>query len=333
MVVHENPISGFDNRPVPHKAKVYPQPANPDLPRCYSLSLWVGSRGSGKTFKLVKLIKMYETEGLYYKGRLRDQRVILCCPTADANPVYTALKHLDLEDIHTNYTDQKLQEILDSVKHEKEESEKYQRRLKVWRRFVACKKTDNMSPDDLLELHGMGFEPPEKPRYPNGPAVTHLICDDLQGSSLFKSGLNPFVNLCLKNRHLGINVYIACQQIKGCNKSIRSNVSLFCLFRYGNQKMVQEDVYPEVSGLVTPEQFLELYEHATQNPHDALVIDFSMPRERRFKLNFEKVLTLENLTAPNDKPCLSATPTSSGSLKSAKQSKQPKQSIRTSTGI
>ncbi|KAK9817090.1 hypothetical protein WJX72_009443 [[Myrmecia] bisecta] len=287
-------IPGWDDKPVPHKANKYPQPRDPDAPRNFSLSLWIGSRGSGKTMKAAMLLKKLEQTGVTFEGRTVDQRIILLSPTADANPVFTVLKNLAPEDVHPEFTEGKLKEIVEDIEHEKEESLLYQRRLKLWKRVIRMKDPDSMlTPEEVNELKAMNWDAPKKPKFPNGPAVNHLVCDDLVGSSIFKQGRNPFVTLCLKNRHLGINVMIMTQSLRCVNKAIRLNASLLVVFRYGNVKTVEDDIYEEVSGRLTPEQFMELYEHATQDPHSALVIDFSQPRDRVFKQNFDHVLRLD----------------------------------------
>ncbi|KAK9812719.1 hypothetical protein WJX72_002585 [[Myrmecia] bisecta] len=228
----------------------------------------------------------------------KSTKIILLSPTSSANPVFNALKHLDPEDIYKEYTDKNLAQIVASVEFEKEESLKYQSRLKLWQRCLKMKEADGLNPEELMELEEMGWEPPKKLRFPNGPAVNYLVCDDLVGSALFKQGKNPFVTLVRKNRHLSINIMIACQSLRAVNKAIQLNASLLCIFRYGNKKTVEQDIYEEVSGKLTPEQFLELYEHATEEDHDALVIDFSQPKNKMFKRNFDTVLKLEGVIKP-----------------------------------
>ena len=57
--------------------------------------------------------------------------------------------------------------------------------------------------------------------------------------------------------------------------------------------MVLEKLYEEVSNLLTEKQFEDLYKHAINEAHDALVIDThpKTERDKRFKKNFNVVLT------------------------------------------
>ena len=61
--------------------------------------------------------------------------------------------------------------------------------------------------------------------------------------------------------------------------------------KFANKKMVLDDIYPVVSAYVTPEKLMELYEYATTEPHNALVID-GTGSKIIFKKNFDKILEL-----------------------------------------
>ena len=75
-------------------------------------------------------------------------------------------------------------------------------------------------------------------------------------------------------------------------KTIRLNSNLIVMFKFANKKMVLDDIYPVVSAYVTEEKLMELYEYATKEPHDALVID-GTGRKIVFKKNFDKLLQYE----------------------------------------
>ncbi len=294
MAVHETQLQNWDYT-LKFKPNSYPVPLEPSAPRLYFLGLFIGSRGSGKTHAIVKLIKQYERAGIASPEDANvkvAQRVILFAPTADANPVFTSLKHLSEEDTLTNYSDTKLVDVVTDIKHERDETAKYQKRLAVWKRFMRARKLDRMSHEDVQELELMNYEEPEKPKYPDG-CVNFMILDDLIGSAAFRStGKSALTNLALKNRHLGICLLIATQNLKALPKSIRTNASLFVVFRFANKKVVAEDLYEEVSNTLPLEDFEAIYDYATQDDHNCLVIDFSMPKEHRFKMNFDRVLTI-----------------------------------------
>jgi hypothetical protein len=72
-------------------------------------------------------------------------------------------------------------------------------------------------------------------------------------------------------------------------KTIRLNSNLIVLFKFANKQQVIEDIYAVVSAYVTPEKLMHLYEYATAEPHDALVID-GTGSKIVFKKNFNKLL-------------------------------------------
>ena len=78
--------------------------------------MFIGSKNSGKSYGLVKMIKNYEDKPIKdSKGNTLEMRTILFSPTgkSEANPIYTSLKSLDFEnDVIENYTDNKLIEKL-----------------------------------------------------------------------------------------------------------------------------------------------------------------------------------------------------------------------------
>ncbi len=72
-------------------------------------------------------------------------------------------------------------------------------------------------------------------------------------------------------------------------KTIRLNSNLIVLFKFANKQQVILDIHPTVSAYVTPEKLMELYEYATEKPHDSLVID-GTGSKIVFKKNFDKLL-------------------------------------------
>lgn len=295
MPITEQRINTWENVGLKFKRNKYPVPLEKSLPKMYFVSLFVGSRGSGKTYSIVKLLKQYERYGIVDAETSSKvaQRVVLFSPTVDANPVFTSLKHYDGADSITNYTDDKLLEVIENVKQEREETLEFQRRMKLYKKFLRVESIDELDYQELMDLELMNFDPPPEPKYPNG-CVNFFILDDLVGSSAFKStGKSALTNLVLKNRHLGINIMIATQNLKAIPKSIRTNTSLFVIFKYANKKVITDDLYEEVSNTLKLNEFEEVFEYATRDDHDCLVIDFTQPKEERFKKNFDTVLTLQ----------------------------------------
>jgi hypothetical protein len=52
-----------------------------------------------------------------------------------------------------------------------------------------------------------------------------------------------------------------------------------------------DDLYPEISSIVSPEEFMALYTYATTDDHDCLVYDGKEKEKTdRFKVNFDVIL-------------------------------------------
>ena len=73
----------------PYKIKINkipePRSANEYLPPFYYNALFIGSTGSGKSYKFVELLKLYQRDGIYdYRGNKMGMRIILFSPTANS---------------------------------------------------------------------------------------------------------------------------------------------------------------------------------------------------------------------------------------------------------
>ncbi len=57
--VQEIQLNGLDNKPIKTTKKPPPRSINENLPPCYFTSIFIGSKGSGKTYSLIKLLKFH----------------------------------------------------------------------------------------------------------------------------------------------------------------------------------------------------------------------------------------------------------------------------------
>ena len=79
------------------------------------------------------------------------------------------------------------------------------------------------------------------------------------------------------------------------NNIIRNNIDIWAIYKFSNIKMILDKVYDEVSNILTEPQFEEAYRHATNEPHDCLVIDTHPETsiDKRLKRNFDTVIIVE----------------------------------------
>ena len=74
------------------------------------------------------------------------------------------------------------------------------------------------------------------------------------------------------------------QFIKGIPPIIRSNIRLFVIFKFANSQRVIDSIYPEVSAIVKEEEFTQLYEYATNEPHDAFVVIINNDIDKKYRI-------------------------------------------------
>ena len=296
-MIKEILIKNWNNNVVAHPKLIYPQCNDDGAPRNYFVALFVGARGSGKTYLLTKLLKTFEEKKCFKDGTEVPQRIILISPTAhsDSNQIFKSLSNLDWDvDVITEYSDDILKDKMEEVKAELLQSKEYKEYKRVWAKFKkeSVKKLTDEECELLMKYNFEAFEKIPAPKYPAGFLV-HWVIDDMIGSNIFKNGRSAFTNLVIRNRHLiPGNIIIATQAIMQIPKTIRLNANLIVLFKFANKKSVIEDIHPVVSAYVTEEKLMELYEYATAEPHDALVIDGTTSKIV-FKKNFNILLTFE----------------------------------------
>lgn len=296
MIV-EKKLEGFNNKLKFDKLN-YPQCSCGKCPRFYWNMMNIGSRGSGKTYTICQMIKHYEKHKIMKDGTEYKIRTHLISPTIQANEIYQSLDSLDMEkDAHDEYNDELLLSIIEDIKAEKKEYEKYLLYKEYYEKFMKTpeNKLEKLYDDQpeifqLLEEHEY-IHPKDFKHEP--PKVSIVILDDLLGSDAFtKKTKSVLVNAMIKNRHMGICFAVLVQSIKAVPKNIRLNCSVFQLASFKNKKVILEDIYDEVSNVIGLDEFEELYDFATDKPYGSLIIDTT--NGKRFLSNLDSELFLQN---------------------------------------
>ncbi len=83
------------------------------------------------------------------------------------------------------------------------------------------------------------------------------------------------------------------QYIKAIPPVLCRNMDIFVIFKFANIKSVTEQIYPEVSGVIKEEDFETIFEYATKERHNSLIID-QTAKKYIFKLNWDVGLHLTN---------------------------------------
>lgn len=279
-MIIEKIVDNIDNKPLLVKKKNVPQSTNTSLPLLFNTQLYIGSKGTGKSYKLTQLLKMYEKSKIRDEDGIEyDMRTILICPTASsgANEVYKMINSLDKEDIHLDYSDDLIIKIIDDIKAKQTEYEQYINYKKVYDKFSRIKDLEKMETNELELLEENDFMSIEMIR----PKITWIIFDDLIGLGAFnKKAKSVLSNLTIKHRHLKTNLIFTTQSYRQIPPVIRNNIDIYCIFKSGSYNEILNKIFEDISGYVNLNNFIELYEHATQEKNDCLtVINNSMDKK------------------------------------------------------
>ena len=276
-MIIEKPVANIDDKPIIIKKKNVPQSTNTSLPLLFNTQLYIGSKGTGKSYKLTQLLKYYEQskikddDGIEY-----DMRTILICPTASsgANEVYKILNSLDQDkDIHLDYTDDLVLQILDDIKAKSASYDNYLNYKKIYDKFKKAKNIDVLETEELQELEDHDFMSPRECYGDIKPVINWIIFDDLIGMGAFnKKAKSVLSNLTIKHRHLKTNLIFTTQSFKQIPPVIRTNIDIYCIFKSSSYKEILDKVFEDISGFVSLEDFIELYEHATDEKNDCLTL-------------------------------------------------------------
>lgn len=120
-----------------------------------------------------------------------------------------------------------------------------------------------------------------------------VIFDDLVGSSLFSGTRGSyFKGVNTRHRHYSASFIMVSQGYKEIPKTIRTNWTALIVFEIGNEKEV-EVIYEEWPMGLKKDDWLELYQYATNEDHSFLYINFQKPKRLRMMKNFTDYLFIE----------------------------------------
>lgn len=301
MNIKEVELEGFKDK-INNSKLDYPKSDNKNLFNLFFNFMAVASRGGGKTYSAVKIIKEFEKSKMISAQGEHKIRTILISPTYDANKnLWGNLKSLNENDIYESYSEATLQGIIDDIKGIIDEVDVYNKYLYYYDLVDKTPKNEiemllKSNPEISFILRKFNYETPTKVkkyfRYTTKP-ITFLLLDDIMGSSaLNRKSENLLKYWLIKNRHIFTSFFLLVQSIKSVPKDMRLNCNLFYLGKFSNKKAILTDLYEEVSSVLTENEFENLYDKAVNdNPHGALIIDLT-GNKKRFYNNLEKELII-----------------------------------------
>lgn len=117
-----------------------------------------------------------------------------------------------------------------------------------------------------------------------------IIFDDLVGSTLFAGSKGSyFKGVNTRHRHYSASFLMVSQGYKEVPKTIRTNWTGVITFFIGNEKEV-EVIYEEFPMGLKKDDWLEVYNFATDGDHSFLYINFQKPPRMRLMKNFTEYL-------------------------------------------
>lgn len=295
-MIIEVPISNVPKVNFQISKKPIPQSNNKNLPLMFNTQLYIGSKGRGKTHSLVSLLSLYEQSVISDGISDYKMRCFLIAPTAysTANSIYQSLKSLDKDDIYLEYSDEILQDIIDDIKKKSDDYQEYLNYKKIYDKFI--KNENRLTDEELEELDKFDFKEPNELFEEVKPYVNWIIFDDLVGTGSFTLKSKSLINnLTIKHRHLKCNLIFTTQGFKQIPPIIRNNIDIYVIFKSASHKEVLDKIFQDISGYLTYNDFKELYEYATEDNHDSLVlINNSIDKKGlEIRKNWDKKLLLK----------------------------------------
>lgn len=273
------------------------RPVPDGLPKIPFLAGVFGSRGAGKTTAMINLVRAYQKPGMQPGW----DHIIIFSPTASKDPKYRALEEqLSTKDTRVelieDFTLTKFQELLKYMDEETKSYESKKLAVEAYKKFKD-KNMDitKLKEDELLALYAYDFEPEGKIKnmYKHGRPSFCMVFDDLIGEKLVYSthGTNLVSKFALRHRHYNCTMIFLSQSWgNGIPRQIRHNLSLAVLFRV-NSGMLKKEVAAEMSSFISEEEFIQLWDEATEEHHNYFMIDFSAKPEHKFRKNLDEVFT------------------------------------------
>ena len=240
-----------------------------------------GSRGSGKTYSCIALMRHFEKKHYITK-------TFLLCPTRHSNDLYTNLKTLDEKDCFEdeNTFGVALHQILTTVQKEWND---YNAELEYKKVFLKAHR--NHLALTLREQNTLQFRQGEPPKNVQKPSHL-LIVDDAQGTDLYSNARRDLLtHIVIKHRHIPITITLLAQSWTGIPRVIRLNTTQFAVFKTGDKNQLKQ-IYDTFANTVEYDKFERMYKEAVSKPHGFLFIDTVPKKEyKRFRSGFNHYLS------------------------------------------
>ena len=235
------------------------------------LSVFVGARGSGKTYSCVAMVSHFEKKGYI-------TRTFLISPTMQSNEIFHNLETLDENDVceRVENFEHALTHVVQRVDFDWEQYKNNKNYYNIYKKYT---KQQHLTIKEEKILEEKEYALPEIPIQP----AHMLIVDDMQGSDIYSNHKKNDLmkHLSIKHRHIPLSICFLVQSWHGLPRVLRLNATHFALYKTGDKKQLQQ-IYENFGNLISYEEFVEMYKHATSVPHGFLFID-TVPKKEKYR--------------------------------------------------
>ena len=272
------------------KGTLKPPPLNPrkldirktpdHLPDLFFIGLISSSRGSGKSWKLLELMKMYDNADTF-------DTINFFCPTLNADPKYEMLNDFKAEvNTFDDYDDKVMEDLIKTQDNKIEKYHGEKDKLKIWKRWNRGVPLEQFTPLEVMYLNEHDFQQP-RTEFPLGEPSCIFIFDDLMGNTDLYGSQNrkgfDFKKFAIKHRHHRASLLFSTQAFKGgVPKGIRNNLSML-LLGANKSPAIKKEIADEVSAYVSRDDFVEMWDRATEDPYSFYMVDYEAPKDKKFR--------------------------------------------------
>lgn len=256
-----------------------PRPAPTGFPNKSFLALLYSSKGTGKTNTLVNILDEYNKHKFF-------QKVYLFSPTAKSDPKYQILENGNYQfKVFNNYSNEDFKEVVEEITADLKAWKEYERLKKLYDKARRAKKPELFNDDELLDLFMINWKDPEPP-FEKEP-YSLIIFDDLASNpELMKSGKSVANAFMLLHRHKLTSVIYSVQIFRNAvPRMVRNNLDWLVLGA-NKSKEVMTEVAEEFSSYASKDEFVDMWERATQEPYNYFCIN--LMTQPRFSRNFDE---------------------------------------------
>lgn len=279
-----------------HPLDIHKLPLKAGVPKPPVLGIFVGKRGQGKTVTATRLLHYYTHQ---QPEVFQKELVFVISPTAESQQhLWDHIGCLE-ENVFPASNPVEVKSIVDTIiEILKSKKEKYDEDQEYLEAYKALMRDAKLTSRQEFLLDQRDCQPLVNPEPWPRPV---LLLDDLSHMKVMDKAW--FISLCLRHRHVAggvsLSILMLVQSLRGgVARVIRQNCSLIILYSTHDQT-AKDDLYAECSHLLDKEEFMALFEHATDERHDFLSVDLSQDDKNKvFSRSFEHWYQISNNVGP-----------------------------------